>query len=182
MYAMKNIRDRALHPRDFVLKYNSTVKTTGGGERVNRNDRGFRAEYTNIPGRQASPAPRGQSQPRPTAQSVRVDRLRPVNRARQPDLRGTPPGQIPIGQRPPVNTRQGQPRQGNTRIQPRQLRINDTRISERVTMRRPAWSGHKPLKRKNTAKRDFLLGLGIGFAIFGTAAIFVVRAILELLV
>ena len=143
---------------------------------MNRNDRGFRAEYTNIPGRQASPAPRGQSQPRPTAQSVRVDRLRPVNRARQPDLRGTPPGQIPIGQR------QGQPRQGNTRIQPRQLRINDTRISERVTMRRPARSGHKPLKRKNTAKRDFLLGLGIGFAIFGTAAIFVVRAILELLV
>ena len=181
MYVMKNIRDRALHPGDFVLKYSRTVKTTGGGERVNRNDRGFRAEYTNIPGRQARPAPRG-SQPRPTAQSVRVDRLRPVNRTRQQDFRGTPSGQLPIAQRPPVNTRQGQPRQGSARIQLRQLRVNDTRISDRVTLHRPARSGHKPLKRKNTAKRDFLLGLGIGFAIFGTAAIFVVRAILELLI
>lgn len=182
MYAMKNIRDRALHPADFVLKYIRTVKTTGGGERVNRNDRGFRAEYTNIPGRQARPAPRGQSQPRPTAQSVRVDRLRPISRTRQQNLRSMPSGQIPIGQRPPVNARQGQPRQGNARIQPRQLRINDTRISERVTLHRPARNTHKPLKRKNTAGRDFLLGLGIGFAIFGTAAIFVVRAILELLI
>lgn len=129
---------------------------------------------------QAGQAQRGRTQPKLVQ---RVDRLRPIDRApRQSVPRNTPSGQIPIGQRPAVNTRPGQPRQGNTRVQPRQFRVNDTRISERVTLHRPTQSRHKPLKRKNTAKRDFLLGLGIGFAIFGTAAIFVVRAILELLI
>lgn len=128
---------------------------------MNRNDRGFRAEYTNISRtqRQGRAGFDGQpyvqrGQPQRIQQSPRNDpramrQVRPVNQPRNPQRR-----------RPP---------------------INDPRLAAQVTLRQ-GQSRHKPIRRKNTTLRDFLLGLGIGFAVFGTAAIFVVRAIIDLLV
>lgn len=50
-----------------------------------------------------------------------------------------------------------------------------------LTMQRGK-SRKRPIRHKNTTLRDFFLGLLIGFAVFGTAAIFVVRAITELFI
>ena len=153
---------------------------------MNRQDRGFNAEYSNIPGRvgQRQNQPQRKNQPpmnpglssntriysagvhagspaqNRSAQGVRVDKLKPV---------------------------QSGARQGRTGSQPMpqamQMRTNTGKASRRSQLSvSNGRSRHKPLKRKNSTLRDFLLGLGIGFAVFGTAAIFVVRAITDLFI
>ena len=153
---------------------------------MNQRDRGFNAEYSNIPGRVGS----RQNQPQRTnqppmnpgsssdtriysagvhagrpfqnrpAQGVRVDRLRPV----QSGARQVRTGSQPMPQAMQMRTNTGKASRRS------QLSVSNSR------------SRHKPLKRKNSTLRDFLLGLGIGFAVFGTAAIFVVRAITDLFI
>lgn len=72
----------------------------------------------------------------------------------------------------------------NLRVQqntPPPQRQNSPPRQNRSTPSRPVVKQYKK-RGRNPFFRDFLLGLGIGFAVFGTAAIFVVRAVIGIFI
>ena len=158
---------------------------------MNRNGRNFNAEYSNIPGR--------------TSDNRRADIGRgyaraSANQRSDQRIQYRSAGQAVNQQRPRVNnminaSEHGAYRNTNSqrtnpssrvdRIQPMNRGVNyqpGVRNRQNIMAKAPYQKVHvKGRKRKkNSFWRDFFLGMGIGFAIFGTAAIFVVRAITDL--
>ena len=163
---------------------------------MNRNGRNFKAEYSNIPGRMPDPRQGAghnyvngpvsrrpdQSAYRPARQAAdsqrpRVNMRNDMNGAGVRPSRGTylnannvrPNQGVRVDTLSPVN------RGGNYQQRPR------TQIAAQGNSR-PKPRANAKKRAKNSFLRDFLLGMGIGFAIFGTAAIFVVRAITDLFI
>lgn len=163
---------------------------------MNRNGRNFKAEYSNIPGRMPDPRQgAGHNYVSGTA-------------GRRPDQSAYRPArQTADSQRPRVNMRNGVNGAGVRPARGAYPNVNSQRPNQgvRVDTLRPVNHGgsyqqrprtqiaaqrnSRPKPRptakkraKNSFLRDFLLGMGIGFAIFGTAAIFVVRAITDLFI
>ncbi len=158
---------------------------------MDRNGRGFRAEYTNIPGRGSSNQP--DRQPQLQRQVSRTQNVRPMNTSMS---RVPANGKNPsLGSNRNPNARVGYPMR-NAQIKLERGRVNDPPRSSMpkqmpravvdtrsiVSERTHAQGRRKSSRRRNTAVRDFFLGLMIGFAVFGTAAVFVVRAVTELFI
>ena len=163
---------------------------------MNRNGRNFKAEYSNIPGRMPDARKvsgqnyvngpvngrHDQSAYRPARQAgdsqrPRVNMRNDMNGARGRPARGAYPNanNIRLNQGVRVDTLRPVSSGGNYQPRPR------TQIAAQGNSRpKPRPTAKK--RAKNSFLRDFLLGMGIGFAIFGTAAIFVVRAITDLLI
>ncbi len=158
---------------------------------MDRNGRGFRAEYTNIPGRGSSNQP--DRQPKLQRQVSRTQNVRPMN---------TSMSRVPMNAKNPSldpnrnpNARVGYPMR-NAQIKLERGRVNNTprgsmpkqmprasAASRNIVSERTHTHGRrKSSRRRSTAVRDFFLGLMIGFAVFGTAAVFVVRALTELFI
>ena len=162
---------------------------------MNRNGRNFKAEYSNIPGRMPDPRQGAgqnyvngsisrrpaQSAYRPARQAADSQRPR-VNMRNGVNAAGVRPAR---GAYPNVNNQR--PNQG---VRVDTLRpVNGGNYQQRPRTQTAAQSNSRPKPRpaskkraKNSFLRDFLLGMGIGFALFGTAAIFVVRAITDLFI
>ena len=138
---------------------------------MNRNTGKFNAEYSNIPGRTNRPMQNRYANDRnmPSKQSYNTvsRQVNVSNSAHRPNVRVD--SIRPIPRTPQV--RYAQPTYNDRSVK-----------SGSQTVKRPQSARHRPIKRRNTVLRDFLLGMAIGFVIFGTAAIFVVRAITDLFI
>ena len=168
---------------------------------MNRNGKNFSAEYSNIPGRVPDRntvsgrnysgnhmAPRQNPQGAPYRGQTNIQPQRANVQRRNPDPRAyQTPRSVRTDNLYPVrpDARYHDPRNYRNGAQQRPLMQNNAkRPAERSGSRKLSASGRASSKKrvKNTFWRDFMLGLGIGFAIFGTAAIFVVRAITDLFI
>lgn len=123
----------------------------------NNNRNGINAEYSRISGRSAYPAQRAQGQ------TVSRSQPRP----------GTPTR----------NSRQSLNQSGAYRTQ----RVEPISSAPRGAQKSPVRkTSRRSQPRRRAGKRsflkDFLLGFAVGLAVFGTAAVFVIRAILELII
>lgn len=133
---------------------------------MNRKQNGFNVEYTNIPGRAANALP---------DQSARLPQMNPNARSANPMRNTDRINPNPYQRGGTVNRPIGKELSHTDRIHP-------IKPNAKAQPLKSNQSRKKLSKRRSTALRDFLLGLVIGFAVFGTAAVFVVRAITELIV